>query len=841
MTIRPSSALLVATALARNWIHRPVRLFAAIAGGAGGVLLTTAVLMIAIPVVLSTRVAPIAGIPEDVVAVTANAPAGISAELAARIVQASGAEVSSQLLTANTAVRTDSGFAPVVVVGIDQNLPALLNNGFSGGTAPAGGGQAYLSRAWAQQHGIGTGATIQVTTPTGLATWQVAALLDGDVANQGAVIAVPIGVAARAFDRGQSVDIVLLRDSDTAKLHNLVAPLVNGAAEVTAPDRVFAGYNRIYRTPLMLVTLFVVIAVLTGSVVVFLTWRLALAEARPMLSRMRLLGVRTVELMLGSGLLLVPVVLLTYLVGAAAGVLLGRSLTSFRSQLTNFTGQAFEPALNLSLPLIGAFLAATTMFGFAWLTSLRQLRRMTAIDAITGRDKGVIERSRVRWPLLAGLICFLVATGVVAFTSGPARGLAVIPTLLGLVLLSAVLPVVIGTVVRSSTSGVSGLLVGRQLEVEWRRNAALAITFAIALLTSIAMVGIASSIRNDIQASMLRVTKGDLYALAAPVGSNFGSETFPASIRDEISVVPGVASTDMFAFSNVEVNGGRYRVQTTDGDVRRFSWYPLAAGPQDVIDGKRHLAEYLTGDNIAISANFGRTQHLEVGSTVNIPVPNGHRQAAVIAVIDDSTSDGGMIAVGNDLYQQVVGNAGIYAIGIALGPDADRATVQQQVATLLAPRYPRAQMYTAAEYQNGISSNLGRLMSSFTVFGWVMYLVAAVVGTATLASSIAERGRAVALTRLVGGRARVVRRLLAIEALIIVAGAWLVAVPGALLAIPATIGMQSAASGLLPPVRIPAGMVVASLPLALLAAAVALLIARRSFSERPLAELVADE
>jgi hypothetical protein len=85
-------------------------------------------------------------------------------------------------------------------------------------------------------------------------------------------------------------------------------------------------------------------------------------------------------------------------------------------------------------------------------------------------------------------------------------------------------------------------------------------------------------------------------------------------------------------------------------------------------------------------------------------------------------------------------------------------------------------------YRADVSSLLGRLMGSFSAFAWVMFGVAAIVGTATLASSIAERSRAVTLARLVGGKRQTIRSLLGIEAMVTVTMAWLVAVLGAQLA-----------------------------------------------------------
>jgi len=839
--VRLAPALLVARALARSWAHHPVRVAMAVVGGVGGVLLTTAVLMIAIPVLATTRIAPIEGIAPNVTAVAARAPAGMSAKLVRKVARGSGAAWTSAVMIENTTVKSRGGeFSPVVVLGADVVLSTMLNSGVD--VPPLQPNQAYLERSWARRHGLHLGDRLEINTPSGLVSWKVRALSDHSFANNGSSIIAPIPTVAKAFHRGIAADLLLLKPrGDPERMRRRAAALAGGSADVVAPNRIFASYGRIYRTPLTLVTMFAALTLLLGAVVLFLTWRLVLAEARPILSRLRLLGVRHGDLLLGSGLVLLPVLLVSYAVGATAGCLVGSALSSFREQITNFTGQAFDPSLDLTAPLLGALAAAVSMFGFAWLTGLWQLRRATAIDAIAGRDAAVSARSWARWPLLAGLGCFALAAAIAVLASGVVRAAGVLPLLAGVALLSAVLPRMVGGAVRRASSGSSGLLVGRQLQVEWRRNAALGITFAVALLSSIVMFGAASSIRHDMDASNDRLTRGQVYVTASPLGHNFGGETFPESVRDRIGAVPGVRSTDTFSYVNAVVGGGRHLVENLGGDADELTALKLTAAPAAVRSGRESLFEALTGDDVAISSNFARTEGLGPGSTFPVPTFHGERTARVLAVIDDAVSDGGMVMMGRRLFRQVAGSSRIFYVGVGLAPGADRAAVMDRLSGLLKGDYPRAQVLTAGEHRAVVSSMLGRLMTSFTVFAWVMYCVAAVVGTATLASSIGERTRGVALTRLVGGRRRSIRRLFGVEAMVTVTIAWFVAVLGALLAIPAILAGQSAFSGLRPPMRVPLEMIAISLPASALAAAIALFVARRTLSELPLAQLVSDE
>jgi putative ABC transport system permease protein len=842
MSLRAAPALLVARALGRAWLHRPVRLVVAIAGGIGGVLLSTAVLMIAMPVIESTKAPPIKGLKSGVIAVSASAPAGISGELASSIVEKTDPSAASGLVIANTTVRYGARSAPVVVLGVDTGLEPMVESKISTRLPTLEPNEAYLSRSWARARGLRVGDRLQVITPTGLLGWRVAALLNTEIANNGSAVIVQAATVASAFERGSSISVLLLRaHGSVSALKERAEVAAHGAGEVVLPQQVFASYARIYRTPLMLVAMLGGVALLVGCVVLFLTWRLALVSVRSTLARLSLLGVRSRDLLAGSGLVLIPVLLICYLVGASAGALVGQSLSSFRGQILNFTDQAFNPATTVAVPLLGGLLVSIVMFSSAWLTGLWELRRATAVEAVMGQDAVAGELSPVRLPIIAGVVSMILAGAILAFATGAPRGTAIVPLGVGVTLLSATLPMLVGAGIRSSSSGPSGLLVGRQLQVQWRRNAALAVTFAITLLSSLATFGVTSSVLAAINSSNERWTKGQIYVTAAPLGHNYEGETFPASVRREIAATPGVASTDTFSYVDAVVRGGRHLVETVGGDTAQLTAPRLTAGPAGTIDGSRTLFDILTGDDIAISSNFARTQHLSVGDTLELPSSDGQRAARIVAVIDDSISDGGMVMVGPQLFAMVAGESRVFYVGVGLAHGADAALVRARLGALVEHRYPRAQVLSVSQYRSAVSSLLGRLMSSFGVFAWVMFGVAAVVGTATLASSIAERGRAVAVTRLVGSSRSAARRLLGIEAIVTVTIAWLVAVLAAQLAIPALISGQSAFTGLLPRVQAPTTMIGASLPMAVLATFAALLVARRSVSERPLAELIADE
>ncbi|QIS17631.1 ABC transporter permease [Nocardia terpenica] len=830
---------LVARSLARGWVRRPIRLIAAIAAGVGGIMLTTAVLLLAATVMGAIRNAPVQGIAPGTVAVEAQSQAGMSAAMTQRAATASGA-LTSRMLVANTKLNIGGDFRSVIVLGVDPSLPTMLDSAamaLDSGPAALTPGAVYLSKSWAAAHGISPGAQIAASTPSGVVRWTVAGLLKQDFANRGAVVIAPIASVATAFDRGADTDVLLLKPAkfDAAQTRTAVSSVLDGSAAVKDPKDLFSGYNRTFKTPLSILAMFAAIAILTASVVLFLTWRLVLTDAGPILSRLRLFGARPRDLMLGSGAVMIPILLGTYVIGAAAGLLLGSRLSAFTTQITSLTQQALNPGFPWLPAVLGAFGGAVVMFGVAWLSGLYRLRKVAAIDAVNNRDRAAAAPSAITRPVLTAVAALVLAVVILVWAPTLLKAAALVPILYAVAVLCTVLPVVAGTALRHADSGPTGLFVGRQLEVGWRRNAALSITFAVAMVTALAMSGVSTSIKNDVAHSVDRWSTVNLFVQAAPTGELLTGEAMPISLEGELESLPGIRTAYGFSYASVGIDGARYPLWSWSGPrLAELTRLRVTDGPSDVLDS-------LTDNTIGVSSNFARIHRIRVGSQLNLPLPDGHRTVRVAAIIDDSVSDGGTVFAGEGLYRQLVGGTGVNTIGIDLAAGADRSKVVDEVKSLLHERYPRARTIDEDGLRASFVSLTGRLVSAFEAFAWVMFVIATAVGAATLASSLAERQRAIALTRLAGGERRAVRRQLLIESAIIGAIAWVVAVPGGLLAIPAMISALSVQSGLLPAVTVPVPLLVLSLPLTFAAVALALFVARRSSQEIPLAELVAQD
>jgi putative ABC transport system permease protein len=833
-------SLLVARSVFRGWRQAPGRAVAAVVAGIAGVLLTTSMLFISTAVLDAIKGAPISGVKAGTVAVEALAPGGMSPGLAARI-ENRAAVAGSSVLVANARAMAGGALTyPVIVFGVDPNIAQFTGSGLGRQfrAHPLSGlDQVYLTRSWAASHGIRQGEQVSLLTPTGVRKLQVAALLDGTVANQGAVIIAPRPAVASAFLRGQNVDVLLLAPGarGAAAVSAEARAAAGGAAAVMAPASLFSDNSRTFQTPRTILLLFAVIAVLTAGVVLFVTWRLALEDARPMLARMRLVGVRTRSLALGSALAMLPLLLVTYVTGAALGVLLGIRMSSFTAQITILTQQAITPGIPWVRPAVEAFVAALVMFGAAWALGIRRFVKISAIDAVTGRDQVALRPGGWTWPLLTGLA--VLALGLAALVLLPTRLRAgsLAPFLAAVALLAVALPVAAGALLRRGEPGPLRLSVSRQLQAGWRRNATLGITFGIAITMSLAMSGVAGSILADVSRSVDRWTQADLFVQAAEAGQNLQNEYFAASVQPKIAAVHGVGAIATFSYAQIGIDGRRVQVWNWGGpDQDRLVQIKTTQGPASAV---RHLGP----GQVAISSNFARIHALSVGDPVRLPLPGGTREVRVVAVVADASTDGGMIVAGPQLYRQLVGGNGIYEFYVGVRAGASPAVVRQQILAKIAAAYPRAVVLTQAQMRSRIGSIAARLVSAFVAFSWVMFVLAVLIGAATLASGLVERRRAFALWRIGGAPARMVNRQLIAESVVIAALAWIVALPVGYLAIPALLDALSAQSGLLPPVQIPALLSVLSLPLVVGCMLAALLLANPRRVNMPLRQLLEAE
>jgi putative ABC transport system permease protein len=830
---------LVARSLMRSWYFRPARLTAAVAAGIAGVLLTTSVLVVYFAVQDALRGAPITAVRDGIVAVEANAPGGMTPAVVKQVQERTGLPTTTLLMASASVIAGDGSSTPMLVFGVDRSLNDFVEDDLAAQTraTPLKSDEVYLSAAWAKPRSLRAGDMIRIGGTTDVRPWRVAALLRGEVANRGSVIIAPRPAVASTFGRGTATDAILIDPGgrDRSRVVAAATAAVDGAATVKDPGDLLSGYRKSFQTFLTILTMFAIIAVLTAGVVLFLTWRLALDDARPALAMMRLTGVRTTHLLLGSAAAMLPVLLVSYTIGVVLGILVGRRLGSFARQITDLSQQAVTPDTPWELPAQGALIAVLLMFVAAWVSGVRRFTKVQAIEAVSGRGEIALLPGGARKPFLVGVVLLAAGAALVLYSPPGVQATGLVPLLGGASLLSVVLPVLIGLGLRTGEPGPGRLLVSRQLQLGWRRNTALCVTFTVSLVSAVAMAGVAISIKREVATSVERWTEGNLFVQAAPLGTNLQNETLPAELEHKVRAVDGVAAVTTFSFSNVEIDDRRVQVWSWGRtDAERLTSLAVTEGPADVLDS-------LDQDHIAVSVNFADVHDVSMGDTMELPLPTGRRQVRIAAVIDDSASDGGMIVVAPDLYAELTGSTQVYAFFVRTTGSADLARVRAALAGLVQQDHPRARVVTRQMLRDTVAGITARLVSAFEVFAWVMFVLAVLIGAATIASGLVERRRANALLRLNGAAANKVRTQLMAEVVLIAASSAVLSLPVGWLAIVALLDAQAVQSGIRAPAEIPVLLSSLAVPLMIVCMLTALLIANPGKASTPLRDLLAQD
>jgi putative ABC transport system permease protein len=153
---------------------------------------------------------------------------------------------------------------------------------------------------------------------------------------------------------------------------------------VTRPEDSARSYERSFKSVRTILSLFAFMSALNAATVVFFCWRVTLDDARPSVARLRLVGARRAVLGSGAAAVLLPVVVVSALIGAPIGLALGAHLSGFTNDLVKLTQLGVEARAPLLVPALGGAVAALAVFAVALGSSVRTFTKVTVIDAVLG-------------------------------------------------------------------------------------------------------------------------------------------------------------------------------------------------------------------------------------------------------------------------------------------------------------------------------------------------------------------------------------------------------------------------------------------------------------------------
>jgi putative ABC transport system permease protein len=722
--------------------------------------------------------------------VRTSGPEGFSEKLLARIERLPGVKQAAPLLEETATLVAPGGRrVAVYLAGADVSLATLDGLAHTIPRQSLSADGISLSAATAGALGLAASAARSESQPPltlllrGRAyPRKISAVLGREAAGAlaGARIAVmPLADLQRLASQQGLISRVLIetRPGAEAAVSKALTALARGRLTVARSDQDLALLHQALGPSDQASGLFAAISALLGFLFAFNAMLLTVPERRQTIADLRVDGTRRqaiVQMVLFQALCL-------GLAASALGLLAGYGLAAgLFHQSTGYLSQAFtlgSATVLSSGPLLIALACGLLASCLGACTPLLDLRRGRASDAVYGDDDapgnqlGADTRKR-----LTALALALLALASGLFALVPTAALAAC-VLLALATILAV-PAALAAVIRAAAllgernrrlTLVPVALTG--LRATTLRSMALAATGAVALFGCLALGGARGDLLRGIGQVAHRFSGNAQLWVISPLDNQ---ATVPFLPRDTVPRIDKL--TDV---SDV----GLYQGGFFDWGARR-AWI-IARPPTanvSVLEGQvlhghaasaaRRLSE---GGWIVLSEQIAAEHHLHVGAVVRLPTPAGPLALRLAATNTNFGWPTGVIFMSTRDYVRGFQTATITAFGIALRPGTDVAQAKREIEQRLGP-HSGLEVITpatrAARIEASGSEGLGQLgeIAKLLLAATIVAMVAA------LGSSIWQQRASLASLRLEGTRPARLRRLLAIEALVMLSAGCLVGV-----------------------------------------------------------------
>ena len=555
-----------------------------------------------------------------------------------------------------------------------------------------------------------------------------------------------------------------------ASVRKALVGLTSGRLTVARADQDLALLHQALGPSDQASGLFAAISALLGFLFAFNAMLLTAPERRQTIADLRVDGTRrgaVAQMVIFQALCL-------GLVASAVGLLAGYALAvGLFHQSTGYLSQAFtlgSATVVGTTPMLIALACGLVATCLGACTPLLDLRRGRASDAVydddmsPGNQLGGDTRNRLA---AAALALLLVASALFAFVPSAALAACV---LLALATMLAVPMALAGVMLLTDLIGeryqrltlLPVALTG--LRATSLRSMALAATGAVALFGSMALGGARDDLLRGIGQVAHRFSGGAQLWVISPL-DNQATVPFPA--RDHaarVAALPGVSAV------------GAYQGSFLDWGERR-PW--IIARPADatasVLEGQILQGQATTaalrlqeGGWIVLSKQIASEHHLELGEVVRLPTPTGFTELRLAATSTNFGWPTGVIFMDTRDYTRAFATAALTALGVDLRPSSNINNINRykmEIERRLGP-YSGLEVITPGTRAARIEASGGEGLGQLGEIAKLLLAATIIALVAALGSSIWQQRISLASLRLEGTRPGQLRRLLLVEALV---------------------------------------------------------------------------
>jgi putative ABC transport system permease protein len=705
---------------------------------------------------------------------------GFSERILARVERLPGVEQAAPLLEQTATVRAPSGrHATIDLAGTDTSLAVLDGLGETLPLAALAPGTIGLSRASAQALGIeararpgGAGeVTLQMRgrgTPL-----RVSAVLGEEAVGalaRARVAVMPLGRMQQLAGLPGRITRIFVeaRPGAEGRVRAQLRALASGTLTVAPSDQDVALLREALGPSRLASGLFAAIGALLGFLLAFNAILLTVPDRRQRIADLRVRGTRRagiVQMVLFQAACLGVA---ASLVGLGAGYAL--SVGVFH-QSSAYLAEAFTLGSSTVVglkPLLLALLGGVLATCVASAVVLLDLRRGRARDAVYQQDGvpgGALGRA-ARGRLFAGSVGLLAGASAL-YALLPAAAIAAtallaLATVLAVPLVLAEMLALMGLVAERWERLIALPVALGSLRTTTLRSLALAATGAVALFGSVALGGSRENLLRGIQTfARSYVSAADIW-VTNPGDNQAVDEFSPGHAAARIARIPGVSSVRAFQGGFLQLGSRRiWVIARPPGSSRRVLESEILQG-----SAAGALARLGEGGWIAVSKQIAEEHHVGLGGALTLPTPTGDARFRVAATTTNLAWPPGVIFISSSDYTRAWASSAPTALGIELRPGVNELGARAAIARSLGRAGPQSglEVATAAGREASIDALTSEGLGQLREISTLLLLAAIGAMVAALASSLRQRREWLAGLRLSGATPAGLRRVLLLEA-----------------------------------------------------------------------------
>ena len=507
------------------------------------------------------------------------------------------------------------------------------------------------------------------------------------------------------------------------------------------------------------------LALVVGMFLVYNTSTFSIVQRRPLLGRLRALGVTDREvfaLVLGEAAL---VGLVGTAFGLALGVLLGRGLVGLVGQ--TITDLYFAVAVQRAeVPISSLVKGGLLGLGTTVLAALLPAREAARTDVVAVLRRSEVEASARRTlprQTLAGAL--LAAAGAaLLFVPGASLGLAYAGLLAVMIGFALVVPLVVAgfaALVRrpvGAAFGMLGRMAAGSLRAHLGRLSVAVAALVVAIAATIGVGVMVSSFRATVVTWLTGALQADVYVQPPSASARRSDASLDVSFVRAVSTLPGVADAYTVRTRTTESQHGATDLLVVSGGAAQESGFSLKTGTAEAV-----WPAFRRGEGVLVSEPFASRFGTRDGDTLRLMTDRGERPFRILATFYDYGSDLGLAMLPRSAYDGLYDDPGVSGMGLVAAPGT---TPEALAAAVRAEAGRRGEQVIARSNRALREYSLAIFDRTFVITGVLrlLALVVAFVGVVSAFMALTlERAREYATLRAVGMTPRELYGLVGLE------------------------------------------------------------------------------